>query len=139
MKKIVLMAIKPKYASLIKSGEKTVELRRVAPKIKKGDIIAIYESAPVSKITSVCDVKKLYAMNPEELWKKVKQKAMISKKEFKKYFKDKDIAYGIKITDVKVLEETKTLEEIGKKYAPQSFYYLTEKELEKITQREGEI
>mgnify|MGYP001020181255 CR=1 FL=1 len=32
-KKYVLMSIKPVYAELIKSGEKTVELRRVLPKM----------------------------------------------------------------------------------------------------------
>ena len=62
-KKYVLMSIKPIYAEFIKNGEKTVELRRVLPKIKYGDVIVVYETAPVQRITMTCTVKGYSVVN----------------------------------------------------------------------------
>ena len=75
-KKYVLMSIKPIYAEFIKNGEKTVELRRVLPKIKYGDVIVVYETAPVQRITMTCTVKGILSCEPHELWRDARQQAL---------------------------------------------------------------
>jgi predicted transcriptional regulator len=50
-RKIIVMAIKPKYAKAIYEGRKRWEFRKKPPRL--WEPIYIYESAPVSKITGV--------------------------------------------------------------------------------------
>lgn len=51
--KVIVMAIKPKYAKAIYEGKKTWEFRKNPPPLNTW--IAIYESAPVSAITgAIC-------------------------------------------------------------------------------------
>ncbi len=128
-KKYVLMSIKPRYAELIKSGSKTIELRRVAPKVKSGDILVIYESSPVQQITSFCEIDEIIICEPNGLWKKVSNVAGLTYDSFMEYFNGKLQAIGIKLRHVHVLEETKPLSAISKELcAPQSFRYLTQEE-----------
>jgi predicted transcriptional regulator len=57
----IILAIKPKYAELIYSGEKEWEFRKSFPKkfdIKK-DIIFLYETAPISRITGWIKLDKI--------------------------------------------------------------------------------
>lgn len=49
VKKMYVMAIRPKYAEAIYGGRKLWEFRKVPPPV--GQAILIYESAPVSRIT----------------------------------------------------------------------------------------
>jgi predicted transcriptional regulator len=46
----VLMSIRPKYADLIFSGEKTHELRRKVPNVSSGDVIVVYSSSPEKRM-----------------------------------------------------------------------------------------
>ena len=122
------MAIKPKYAYYIKHGIKTIELRKLAPKANPGDVLVIYESAPISKITSYGTIKKILKMPPKELWKLTASKTMVDEKSYYEYFCHKKTAYGIVVNDIKVLEVAKDLSCISKKYAPQNYCYITNDE-----------
>lgn len=49
----LVMPTKPRYAEAIRRGEKTSELRRrILKGIEPGDTVALYETAPVSKVTT---------------------------------------------------------------------------------------
>ena len=134
-KKYVLMSIKPIYAEFIKNGEKTVELRRVLPKIKYGDVIVVYETAPVQRITMTCTVKGILSCEPHELWRDARQQACVDYELFEEYFQGKDIANGIQMGNVKSLSRPLKLDEvIGTRHAPQSYCYLREKEIEQLLQ-----
>lgn len=134
-KKYVLMSIKPVYAELIKSGEKTVELRRVLPKIKDGDVIVVYETTPIQRITMTCAVKGILSCEPHELWRDVRRQACVDYESFEKYFQGKEVANGIRMGDVKLLSRPLKLDEvIGTRHAPQSYCYLREKEIEQLLQ-----
>ena len=95
MRKYVLMAIKPQYAYYIKEGTKTIELRKIAPKVNSGDMLIIYESAPISKITAYGKIEHIFAMSPHELWKLVTGKVKIDEDTYYDYFTHKKKAYGI--------------------------------------------
>lgn len=45
------MALKPHFAALIYEGKRKFEYRRVKVKISEGDVLVVYESQPVSRIT----------------------------------------------------------------------------------------
>lgn len=132
-RKYVLMSIKPQYARLIRSGEKTVELRKKAPKIKKGDIIVIYESTPVMKITSYCEIAETISMKKEELWKNVSGSACISKADFDSYYSKDSTGVGIFLNAVTVLKFPKRLQDISTSLkAPQSYRYISHKDFQNI-------
>ncbi len=125
--KYVLMSIKPCYARLIKTGEKTVELRRVAPKITSGDFVVIYESRPVQRITSICKVGTVLSMKIPELWNQVQNEVCITKNTFAEYFKGKECGSGIRFKSVLILETSKTLQELSPSLLPpQSYRYISD-------------
>lgn len=125
-KKYVLMSIKPQYAQSIKSGEKTVELRRVAPKVAAGDIIVIYESKPVQRITAFCEVSSILSMEPQDLWKTVCRKVCISKDAFDQYFLGKQYANGIELKNLSILKNPKTMRDLSWNiHPPQSYRYIS--------------
>lgn len=124
--KYVLMSIKPCYARLIKTGEKTVELRRVAPQITTGDFIVIYESKPVQRITAICEVGTVLSMKIPELWNQVQNEVCITKNTFEEYFKGKEYGSGIRFKSVSILEISKTLHELSPSLLPpQSYRYIS--------------
>ena len=124
--KYVLMSIKPCYAQLIKTGEKTVELRRVAPKITSGDFIVIYESKPVQRITAICEVETVLLMKTPDLWEQVQNQVCITKNTFEQYFKGKKCGSGIKLKNVSILETPKTLYDLSPSLLPpQSYRYIS--------------
>lgn len=133
LKKIVLLSVKPIFAKKIKSREKTLELRRTAPKITAGDIIVIYETNPIQRVTSYCHVNRTLNEPPEILWEKAKDCACIGKAEYDKYFLGKELAHGIELETVIILETPKKLSDIwSKSFVPQNYCYLQENEFCKI-------
>lgn len=101
---IYLLSIKPKYAEKIKSGEKTVEIRKVFY-ANPGDQIWIYESKPVQKITARFNVEKVYHEVPETLWNLTKDQNGLTKEEFDSYCKKSHCHAGIVIKDLEVFEK----------------------------------
>lgn len=125
--KYVLMSIKPCYARLIKTGEKTIELRRVAHKVTSGDFIVLYESKPVQRITAICEVGTVLSMKIPELWNQVKKEVCITKNTFEEYFKGKEYGSGIRFKSASILEASKALHEISPSLLPpQSYRYISD-------------
>ena len=88
-KRIVIMAIKPKYAEAIYSGGKRWEFRKAPPPVP--DWVWLYESAPVSAITGRVFLAAKIQGHPESVWSMVKTQktigggAGITEKEFRDY------------------------------------------------------
>lgn len=133
-RKYVLMSIKPRYADLIKSGEKTIELRRIAPKVNPGDVLIIYESTPVKQITAFCAIDEMIIAEPEKLWEKANGTTGLSHDSFMRYFEGKSQAAGIKLGNVHLLKKPKPLSAISMNLrAPQSYRYLGQEEFRILT------
>jgi len=64
--KDIILAVKPKYVELIKSGVKTIELRKSAPTCPV-DRIYIYETAPVSKVVGYFRGSDVIGFDPRKL------------------------------------------------------------------------
>lgn len=131
------MSIKPKYADLIFAGTKTIELRRVCPKVEPGDLVLVYVSSPRMALVGGFEVAGIVSDNPHALCKKWLTQSGIGKETFLHYFRDAATAYGILIdrtwmfpaaTELKALRRRK-----GGFHPPQSYRYVESEEFAKLT------
>ena len=122
----ILLSIKPKYVEKILSGKKCYEFRKAIFKNKNIKTIIIYSTSPVKKIVGEVEIEDILKDSPEKIWLKTREKSGIDKKFFNEYFKEKEIAYAIKIKNPKKYDRGVTLSEYDKniKQAPQSFLYV---------------
>jgi len=127
-KTAVLMSIKPEYAEMIFDGQKTVELRRVCPKISKGDLVLVYVSGPRMALVGGFEVEGIVSSSPSSLRNEHLLESGVTAAAFDAYFKGSAVAYGIRIgrtwqfekpTDLKVLRRRK-----GGFQPPQSYRYI---------------
>src|ERR1039458_7312914 len=66
-----LISIRPRFAEMIFAGSKTVELRRVCPKVSVGDLALVYVSSPAMELRGSFEVGKILTASPSALWRKV--------------------------------------------------------------------
>lgn len=103
-KDILIISVKPEYAIKILKGEKTIELRKCAPKrVGKDGFILIYVTAPIKEIWGIYKIEKIIKENPNTLWESFGEKTGITKEEFNEYYKENERAFGIQIQEVKSL------------------------------------
>ena len=76
------MSIKPKYANLIFAGTKTIELRRVCPKVGLGDLVLVYVSSPRMALVGGFEVAGIVSGEPQTLCKKWQPQSGVEKKPF---------------------------------------------------------
>jgi len=121
-----ILSIKPIYAHSILSGKKKVEFRKISFKreVKK---IYIYSSAPDQQIIGYFIVKEIVSDKPSILWDKYNEVGSISKKDFFKYYSDKEIGYSILIKKVSKFKNPINPKSIFPNFTPpQSFCYCDE-------------
>lgn len=120
------MSIKPQYADKILNGTKKFEFRKSIPKrIDEVDKILIYSTSPVQRVIGYFTVKKVYKMNPLELWLHTWKQAGIGINDFQQYFQDKEFGYAVEIDEVTTYHKPLLFKEIdatGK--IPQNFKYI---------------
>ena len=92
-----IMPIKPQYSQAIMKGEKLFEFRKRPPKLAKR--VYIYESETTRKIVGSFEFDIIEA-SPEELWEKCGDAGGISEEDFFAYFKNKSVAYAMKIKNL---------------------------------------
>ena len=124
----LLISIRPRFAELIFSGKKTVELRRVCPKVRAGDLALIYVSSPSKQLQGGFEIAKVLSASPKVLWDSVGAKSGITEKEFLDYFKGKREGHALVIKRVWKLPVPLCLSTLRRRKGgfrpPQSFHYL---------------
>lgn len=130
-KHALLLSIRPRFAKMIFDGTKTVELRRVKPKVKAGDSILLYVSSPTKELQGSFRVAKSISGSPLILWRKVGKGSGITRKEFLAYFRGKKQAHALVIGETWVLSKPVRLARLRKKRGgfrpPQSFHYVRDR------------
>lgn len=125
----VLMSIRPRFAQGILAGEKTVELRRRAPRVEPGDVVVIYETSPTKAIVGWTKVEAVETAAPAALWAKVEDDAGVSRREFDEYFAGSPSATAIRLVDVMALATPIKLDAIRMRWPwlrpPQSYRYVS--------------
>jgi len=128
--KMLLLSIRPKYAERIFTGTKTVELRRIRPKIMESNIVLIYVTSPVKSFSGVCKVEKILSEKPNNLWHLIKNRAGVSREEFDNYYKGANEAFAISFNKVwelkKPIELNKIKRHIPNFKPPQGYWYINE-------------
>jgi predicted transcriptional regulator len=123
-----LISIRPRFAELIFAGSKTVELRRVCPKVSVGDLALVYVSSPVMELRGSFEVGKILTASPVALWKKVGEKSGVTREEFFAYFKGKKKAHALVIKRAWPLPAPVGLNTLRRRNGgfrpPQNFHYL---------------
>lgn len=130
MSNILLLSIRPEYANKIFDRTKTVELRRVRPRLlNKGDLVVIYVSSPEKAVLGSFNVDNIVEKPIAELWEEVEKIAGISDEEFYDYYKGVKLGVGIFLKDIHRFSQPVELHRLRNKLPnlkpPQSFRYLT--------------
>jgi predicted transcriptional regulator len=96
-KKSLLISVRPKFAEMIFSGSKTVELRRVRPNVRKGDIAIIYVSSPTRALQGAFEISNVVSAKPVTLWRKCGKQSGIKRAAFLSYFAGKVLGHALVI------------------------------------------
>lgn len=113
-----LLSIKPKYASMILNGTKTVELRRSWPSQEIG-VLILYASSPIKKFVGLAYVEKIIECDLNELWSIANAHGGgVSYQELKSYMTGKSSAFGVIIKRVEVAGIALNPKEIIKDFVP---------------------
>ncbi|PPJ64866.1 hypothetical protein CUN59_02430 [Cuspidothrix issatschenkoi CHARLIE-1] len=138
---ILILSIKPKYAEMILSGQKKVELRRVRTRLKDGDLVLVYVSSPTKALVATFEVDNIIQneiqAKPKDIndfWKVIKNIAGISCNEYKTYYDTASTIVAIFIKNVNKLHNPIELETLRDKiprfHPPQSYRYLKHNEFQ---------
>lgn len=133
----VLMSIKPQYADLIFSEQKTIELRRVCPKVSKGDKVLVYVSGPRMALAGGFEVESVISGSLEDFRRNWLTEAGVSEEVFDRYFSGVDVAYGIRIGRTWRHKNPVALSSLRKRQGgftpPQSYRYLRNGEFQSLS------
>ena len=113
----IILSIHPKWINKIRSGEKTVELRKRLP--KNINRIFVYATSPVKKIIGIIYIKHIIKSDIFDLYDSTIGKTGCSDDEFLNYFLNSDFGYGI------VIDYFQKIKQFAIVNPPQSFKYCT--------------
>lgn len=137
MKTILVLSIRDPHAQNILQGTKTVELRRMRPRLGEGDIVLIYAPRPIMALIGGFVVKKVIATQPEKLWRLVGSVSGLTKNQFMDYYSETSMGFGICIEKAWRLEKPVSLAVLKRSWSkfspPQAFRYLRPNEMRKVT------
>jgi predicted transcriptional regulator len=127
MANVLVVSIKPEFATKIFNGEKSIELRKSAPKVNPGDTMVVYCTDPVKAVIGICEVKEVLKMKPAHLWKAHNSVLGIDKKRYEEYYSNVSTAVAIVIGAVARLDTQISLKTIKENLPsfqpPQTFAY----------------
>jgi predicted transcriptional regulator len=113
---------------MIFAGTKTVELRRVRPNIKAGELALVYVTSPTKELQGVFKVAKTVSGKPGAIWTEFGKQTGMTREEFDAYFRGKDEAHALVIEEAWTLPKPIRLACIRKEKRgfrpPQSFQYI---------------
>ena len=123
----LLISIRPQFVESIFAGTKTVELRRVKPRLQAGDLVVIYASGSMKGIVGAFEVEGVTAGSPVAIWRKHNSGSGLGKAEFDCYFDGTDVGYAIRIGKLWKLPVPIPLGTLRKRRSgfrpPQSYHY----------------
>ena len=121
---VVLLPIKPRYATQVMDGSKRVEFRR-RPFGRLPEWIVVYASAPVQRVLGCFRVGRVDTDSPASLWERYSDVGGIQSADFWAYFGDRDRGTALCVDTVLTLRRPLSLADLdGSLRAPQSYKYL---------------
>ncbi len=145
MNDILFLPVKPKWAKLIMSGEKTLELRKRLPTKGYGNRCVIYASSPQCEIVGTCMLVQSVGRRPGLVSQTFLDRACVTRDEFDDYFDDAyyngfadafdERWYGLELSGPHVFMHgisLATMRERWKLEPPQQWRYIDRKTLDEI-------
>ena len=120
----VLLSIKPEFAERIFDGSKKFEFRKAIFKDERITTVVVYASSPTQMVIGEFKIDSIINDEPMKVWRKTKKHAGINEDYFFQYFADREIAYAIKVKNVKRYRKPLCLRQDFNLTPPQSFMYL---------------
>ncbi len=123
----LLLSIRPRFVALIFAGKKTVELRRVKPRVQVGDLVVVYASGITKGVVGAFEVAGVTVGAPSFIWRKHAAGTGLTKPEFNSYFNEVSVGYAIRIGKIWKNQEPVPLNTLRKRRAgfrpPQGYHY----------------
>ena len=123
----LLLSIRPRFVTAIFSGIKTVELRRVKPRVQAGDLVIIYGSGSLKGIVGAFEVAGVTSASPGSIWRRYGSRTGLNKLEFSKYFEGSGVGHAIRIKKYWELPRPISLSALRRRHMgfrpPQSYHY----------------
>jgi predicted transcriptional regulator len=124
----LLVSIRPRFAELIFSGSKQIELRRRCPRINAGDAVFVYVSSPVMALIGAFEVGKIVEGTPAKIWRTWGTQTGLDRAEYDRYFEGISVAYGLVIVRSWRLPTPVKLASLRRRHAgfhpPQAYHYV---------------
>lgn len=128
MTRALLLSIKPRYVERILAGTKTVELRRVRPRVERGEPVLIYSSSPRMALVATATVGDVTTAAPSTIWRRLREQVGTTRGEFDAYFAGAARATAMGLEGVTPLAEEVELAELRRRWLgfrpPQSYCFL---------------
>ena len=121
----VILSLKPQYAELILSGEKTVELRNRIVRMEPGTVIWIYATMPVGGIVALAELDSVVHDTPAEIWFRYEKEMCIDRAHFDSYIDNREDVSALILSSVRELGQSVTLDWIRRSigsFQPPQFY-----------------
>jgi predicted transcriptional regulator len=123
---LVLLSIRPAHVANIISGLKVFEFRRrifVRPDVRT---VVIYCTMPVGKLVGEFDIVEILRDKPDRLWRRTRRGSGISKSHFDRYFRGANVAFALRIGEVRPFAEQIRPATLIKNFTPpQSYMYVS--------------
>ena len=120
-----ILSLKPQYAELILSGEKTVELRNRVVRMEPGTVIWIYATKPVGGIVALVELDSVVHDAPADIWIRYEREMCIDKAHFDSYINNRESVSALILSSVRKLKHSVTLDWIRRSignFQPPQFY-----------------
>ncbi|WP_423916938.1 ASCH domain-containing protein [Candidatus Poriferisodalis sp.] len=91
----LVLSLKPRFAQAILAGTKTVEVRRVMPRITISTLALLYASGSARALVGTCVVRSVARYSTDELWHLHGVDTALSKTEFDAYLEGRDCGVAL--------------------------------------------
>ena len=120
-----IISLKPRYAKLVVSGEKTVELRNRMVRLRTGTLIWIYATRPMARIVGTAELELVVHAEPAEIWRRFGEDICVDKGGFDSYIGNRDRVSALVLRSAKELGNFMTLDRMRQSvhaFQPPQFY-----------------
>jgi predicted transcriptional regulator len=133
VQRATLLSVRPRFASALLEGAKSVEIRRRRANIPAGSLILIYATAPVCSIVGSVHVAAVDTGSPDALWQRWGSCTCLEQAEFADYAGKSGLVTALVVCDAARLAVPVGLADLRRRLprfsVPQSYRFLDEGEL----------
>lgn len=131
----LVLSLKPRFAEAILDGTKTVEVRRVMPRITVPTLALLYASGSVRALVGTCVVRSVARYPADELWQLHGADTALSRTEFDTYLHGRDCGVALLLERPEPLAAPVPLHTLRQAHGfrpPQSLAYVCHTQRERL-------